>query len=278
LLREEGGVAGRVLHDLGIELRRTEELVMELTEAATLPASPTSLDFTPDTKRALELAVEEARRMGHHYIGTEHLLLGLVRQSGGVGIEILKRLGISPEEVRRQTRRVLQESPVQNSAPQEPPESGRKAQQAAVNEVLAESAVVSHTRLFTLIQTLVMKVLDMIEQNKLSSTQGAELLRELLPEINLTPGERVQLASQFKRAEGAEKRHIHVTITDKNTEQSPVQISMGLEAALQNMDVLFSAILNNQTEALVFDNGDKQFRVEISIEDDKPQPDSSATE
>jgi ATP-dependent Clp protease ATP-binding subunit ClpC len=55
--------------------------------------------------------------MGHHYIGTEHLLLGLVRLTEGVAIDILKRLGISPDEVRRQTRRVLQESPVQSNQP-----------------------------------------------------------------------------------------------------------------------------------------------------------------
>jgi ATP-dependent Clp protease ATP-binding subunit ClpC len=49
--------------------------------------------------------------MGHHYIGTEHLLLGLVRQGEGVAIEVLRRLGVTPEQVRRQTRRILQESP-----------------------------------------------------------------------------------------------------------------------------------------------------------------------
>jgi ATP-dependent Clp protease ATP-binding subunit ClpC len=119
LMREEGGVAGRVLRDLGLEQRRVEELVEELTRAT--PRTPsTQLDLSPGTKRVLELAVDEARRMGHHYIGTEHLLLGLVRQSDGVAIEVLKRLGISPEEVRRQTRRVLQESPVQTQQPAEP--------------------------------------------------------------------------------------------------------------------------------------------------------------
>ncbi len=125
LMREEGGVAGRVLRELGLEQRRVEELVDELTRA-TRTVSSTSLDLSPGTKRVLELAVDEARRMGHHYIGTEHLLLGLVRQSEGVAIDVLKRLGISPEEVRRQTRRVLQESPVQNSQPdrQEPKRTG----------------------------------------------------------------------------------------------------------------------------------------------------------
>jgi len=111
LMREEGGVAGRVLRELGLEQNRVEELVERLTRASTR-TTPVQLDLSPGTKKVLELAVDEARRMGHHYIGTEHLLLGLVRQSEGVAIDVLKRLGVSPEEVRRQTRRVLQESPV----------------------------------------------------------------------------------------------------------------------------------------------------------------------
>jgi ATP-dependent Clp protease ATP-binding subunit ClpC len=123
LMREEGGVAGRVLRDLGLEQRRVEELVERLTRASAR-TSTAALDLSPGTKKVLELAVDEARRMGHHYIGTEHLLLGLVRQSEGVAIDVLKRLGISPEEIRRQTRRVLQESPVQ-STQQDPVQNPR---------------------------------------------------------------------------------------------------------------------------------------------------------
>ncbi|HUN09515.1 MAG TPA: ATP-dependent Clp protease ATP-binding subunit [Aggregatilineales bacterium] len=113
LMREDGGVAGRVLRDLGLELPKVERLVEELTRATSRSSSGGQIDLSAGTKRVLELAVDEARRMGHHYIGTEHLLLGLVRQSEGVAIDVLKKLAISPEEVRRQTRRVLQESPVQ---------------------------------------------------------------------------------------------------------------------------------------------------------------------
>src|SRR5690606_17734115 len=116
LMREEGGVAGRVLRDLGLEQRRVGELVERLTRATTRTPN-TQLDLLPGTNRDLELAVDEARHMGHHYICTEHLLLGLVRQSEGVAIDVLKRLGVSPEEVRRQTRRVLQESPAQANQP-----------------------------------------------------------------------------------------------------------------------------------------------------------------
>ncbi len=132
LMREEGGVAGRVLRDLGLEPRRVEELVERLTRASTR-TSPTQLDLSPGTKKVLELAVDEARRMGHHYIGTEHLLLGLVRQQEGVAIDVLKRLGISPEEVRRQTRRVLQESPMQpqsNTEEKTPPQQQPKRRNA----------------------------------------------------------------------------------------------------------------------------------------------------
>jgi ATP-dependent Clp protease ATP-binding subunit ClpC len=61
-------------------------------------------------QQVLEYAVEEARQMGHHYIGTEHILLGLVRYDEGIAMDVLRRLGVTPEQIRRQTRRVLQES------------------------------------------------------------------------------------------------------------------------------------------------------------------------
>src|SRR5512138_3729640 len=123
LIREEGGVAGRVLRDLGLEQSRVEEMVERMTRAGQLTPG-TRLDLSSGTKKILELAVDEARRMGHHYIGTEHLLLGLVRQSEGIAIDVLKRLNVSPEEVRRQTRRVLQESPIQKGAPANQPPAG----------------------------------------------------------------------------------------------------------------------------------------------------------
>ena len=121
LMKEEGGVAGRVLRELGLETRRVQEMVERLT-GANKTASLAKIDLSPGTKRVLELAVDEARRMGHHYIGTEHLLLGLVRQNEGVAVDVLKKLGISAEQIRRQTRRVLQENPAQpGTAPQRQP-------------------------------------------------------------------------------------------------------------------------------------------------------------
>jgi ATP-dependent Clp protease ATP-binding subunit ClpC len=119
LLREDGGVAGRVLKDLGLEL----DEVMQLVERHTRSGQRTpfaKLDLSPGTKRVLELAVEEARRLGHHYIGTEHLLLGLIRHDEGVAIDIFDEMGISKDEIRKQTRRVLQDSPSVSQPPASP--------------------------------------------------------------------------------------------------------------------------------------------------------------
>lgn len=108
LIREEGGVAGRVLRELGLEPNRVQEIVERL--AAPGQDRSTKLDLSPGTQQVLEFAVEEARRMGHHYIGTEHLLLGLVRYNEGVAMDVLRKLGVTSEQIRRQTRRILQES------------------------------------------------------------------------------------------------------------------------------------------------------------------------
>ena len=112
LIEEDGGVAGRVLREMGLEAERVREMVMRLTgEGKTAPGE--KLELSSDTQQVLELAVDEAHRLGHHYIGTEHLLLGLIRTEG-TAMEALRRLGVTPDEIRRQTRRVLQESSTGN--------------------------------------------------------------------------------------------------------------------------------------------------------------------
>ncbi|MEP0807298.1 MAG: ATP-dependent Clp protease ATP-binding subunit [Chloroflexota bacterium] len=108
LMEEEGGVAGRVLRELGMTVERVREVIRRVS----VPSSgfdPNRVELSTETQQALEHAVEEARRLGHHYIGTEHILLGLVRVEG-VAMEVLRRLGVTAEQIRRQTRRVLNES------------------------------------------------------------------------------------------------------------------------------------------------------------------------
>ncbi len=129
LIREEGGVAGRVLRELGLEADRVQEVVERLTGPGQNRGG--KLDLAPGTQQVLELAVDEARRMGHHYIGTEHLLLGLVRYGEGVALDVLRKLGVTPEQIRRQTRRVLQESSAAAAKPASGGESKSNRQEPA---------------------------------------------------------------------------------------------------------------------------------------------------
>src|SRR5512132_1139214 len=112
LMEEEGGVAGRVLRELGMTSDRVREVIRRVTTSSS-SFDPNRVELAADTQQVLEHAVEEARRLGHHYIGTEHILLGLIRVDS-TAMEVLRRLGISAEQIRRQTRRVLQENPVQS--------------------------------------------------------------------------------------------------------------------------------------------------------------------
>ncbi|MDH3942967.1 MAG: ATP-dependent Clp protease ATP-binding subunit [Anaerolineae bacterium] len=108
LIREEGGVAARVLRELGLEASRVEEIVQRLTGTGKYKGG--KIDLSPGTQQVLEFAFDEAKRLGNHYVSTEHLLLGLVRYGEGIALNVLRKLGVTPEQIRRQTRRVLQES------------------------------------------------------------------------------------------------------------------------------------------------------------------------
>jgi len=113
LMEEEGGVASRVLRELGLESNRVHEIIQRVSVES--HHTDGKIELAPDTQQVLEYAVDEARRLGHHYIGTEHILLGLVRVEGAA-MEVLRRLGVTADQVRRQTRRVLNES-ASSSAP-----------------------------------------------------------------------------------------------------------------------------------------------------------------
>jgi ATP-dependent Clp protease ATP-binding subunit ClpC len=109
LVREGDGVAARVLNNLGIELHKVRSAVeFIIGRGDRMPIG--EIGLTPRAKRVIELAVDEARRLNHHYIGTEHLLLGLVREGEGIAAGVLESLGVSLEKVRAQVIEVLKSS------------------------------------------------------------------------------------------------------------------------------------------------------------------------
>ena len=109
LARETDGVAARVLSSLGVELSKIRSAVEFIIGRGERP-SPGDIGLTPRAKKVIELAVDEARRLSHHYIGTEHLLIGIMREGEGVAAGVLESLGISLDKVRSETTRILNQS------------------------------------------------------------------------------------------------------------------------------------------------------------------------
>ncbi len=109
LVREGEGVAAKVLANLGVELNKVRSAV-EFIIGRGDRAVMGEIGLTPRAKKVIELAVDEARRLGHHYIGTEHLLLGLVREGEGIAAGVLESLGVSLDKVRSEVTRILSQS------------------------------------------------------------------------------------------------------------------------------------------------------------------------
>ena len=115
LVREGEGVAAKVLANLGVELNKVRSAV-EFIIGRGDRAVMGEIGLTPRAKKVIELAVDEARRLGHHYIGTEHLLLGLVREGEGIAAGVLESLGVSLDKVRAEVTRILSQSMPQGAA------------------------------------------------------------------------------------------------------------------------------------------------------------------
>ena len=114
LVREGDGVAAKVLANLGVELNKVRSAV-EFIIGRGDRAVMGEIGLTPRAKKVIELAVDEARRLNHHYIGTEHVLLGLVREGEGIAAGVLESLGVNLERVRAETTRILSQSMPQSA-------------------------------------------------------------------------------------------------------------------------------------------------------------------
>ncbi len=108
LIQEDSGVAGRVLRELGVEIDRAREMVLRVAGMGT--RKPERIDLSPEAQKILDAAIEEASQMSSSYISTEHLLLALVQSEVGFAREVIAKLGITPAQVRRQVKRVLNEN------------------------------------------------------------------------------------------------------------------------------------------------------------------------
>jgi ATP-dependent Clp protease ATP-binding subunit ClpC len=179
LVQEDGGIAGRVLRELGMEPERVREIIERLGGFGQYRGG--KIDLAPGTQQVLEYAIDEARRMGHHYIGTEHLLLGLVRSTDGLGMEALRKLGVTAEQIRRQTRRILQESSA-NQPPQQP--AGQASQTASPNRPARQAAEKDKDKAKTpLVDQLAVDLTTKAEEGKLDPVIGRQMEIERVIQI-----------------------------------------------------------------------------------------------
>ena len=107
LVQEGSGVAANVLRSMGIDLKRIRAEVEKLVKGSATMVPMGNLPFTPRAKKVLELSLEEASQLGHNYIGTEHLLLGLIKESEGIAARVLTNLNVKLEDVREEVLEFL---------------------------------------------------------------------------------------------------------------------------------------------------------------------------
>ncbi|MSR41590.1 MAG: ATP-dependent Clp protease ATP-binding subunit [Phycisphaerales bacterium] len=125
LVKEGSGVGANVLKNLDIDLRKVRLEVEKLVKSGPEMVTMGKLPQTPRAKKVIEYAIEEARNLNHNYVGTEHLLLGLLREHDGVAAQVLMNLGLKLEEVREEVLNLLgagAENEEQTASPQEPQE------------------------------------------------------------------------------------------------------------------------------------------------------------
>ena len=128
------GVAAQVLANLGVDLRRVRNEIEKIVGPGDNVMLLGEIPFTPRAKKVLELAVEEAQNMGHNYVGTEHLLLGLIREEEGVAARVLENLGVRLDVVREEVISLLGEGQPHPTGQQTTPTAKSKSKTPTLDE------------------------------------------------------------------------------------------------------------------------------------------------
>ena len=124
LVQEGSGVAANVLKNMGVDLTKIRAEVEKLVKTGPSMVTMGQLPFTPRAKKVLELSMEEAQNLGHNYIGTEHLLLGLIKENEGIASRVLTNLSVKLEDVREEVLEFLGADPSEDEDDDETEGSG----------------------------------------------------------------------------------------------------------------------------------------------------------
>ena len=137
LINEGSGVAAHVLKNLSIPLLKVREQLESIVMPGPEQARMAKLPLTPRAKRVVEFAIEESRSLNHNYVGTEHLLLGLLRESDGVAGQVLVEFGVKLAEVRQEILNLLGQTAPKEETPRKPTEEDYARAVGRIKEICA---------------------------------------------------------------------------------------------------------------------------------------------
>ena len=157
LVEEENGVAGRALRDLGVDVDRAREMALRLSGVGTYREG--KIDLAPDAEKIMDLAIEQARQMKSEFVSTEHMLLAILKLDMGLAREVLVKLGVTPEQVRRQVMRIINEA---------------QDRMASVGERASKKSSVKSQSKTPLVDQLAVDLTSLAEEGKLDPVIGRE--------------------------------------------------------------------------------------------------------
>lgn len=247
MLEVSNSTAYRILRDLSLEYRDVLPMVQELSPTMVRAARRT-IELSPETRRVLEYAIDESRRMGADCIGSEHLLLGLLRKPDYAIVSVLQRVSLDPDTVRRAARRMMLESSAEVPEGVSPaPDIDKRTNGAH------PPAPGTDPRL---------KIIQMVEAGKLTPAEAGDLLRAMqvtsMPAVAFTN----RLASDIEDVRG---RHIRITITDKTTRERKADIRIPADRLQAEIFVLVQLLYNGYTGKVGEWNGSAD-HVQVVIE------------
>ena len=264
LVREDEGIAHHILTDLKVDYWELSNLVSELSPMQQRAADQ-MLDLSADTKRVIERAVVEARRMGHNYIGTEHLLLALVEKPDAVTANLLNRLQITADDIRQGVTRIL--------GLDAPNMLRRKIETIRSGTMMRMMPGALPFSLPTNVEA--MKILQLIEDGKITAEQGEKLLKALPPTGFPTPQGWVQIAKQDREQE---TRTLRVVISDKRTNDVQLDFSLPVQRVEEGLHNLLGAIEAETAHYLQYlDSADDAYRIDIYMDEPDEQSGEAAS-
>lgn len=261
ILKVEDSLACRVLQDLRVEYDRVVSVVRAAHPAEVSPTKTPTL--APDTKNVLENAVEFARKRGDHHVGSEHLLLALVKGDDKPMRYVMRQINLEPQVVRSCIERVLEKNggdgpaigdiPTHSKVDESDPTATQMVRSFSTSP--AQSEISSRAR-----------VLNMVESGTISAAEGAELLKAMRFAAVPISGSSGFVLLPFEEVNFDElrTRTLRFTVTQSESNIITAEIAVPFEQAQTELFRLLSAIYNGEQGALIdLNGGETHLRVSI---------------